>query len=70
MARQNNYGSHTWSRATISGTVFGPAGPLAVRTTYSVTEHSCLYACTSLLFVETTLKSDLLTIASYRKDVE
>ena len=33
----NNNGSHTWSRGTIGGTVFGPAGPLAAWTTYSMT---------------------------------
>ena len=38
----NNYGSRTWSRGTIGGTVFGPAGPLAARTTYGVTGHLVL----------------------------
>lgn len=28
---------HAWSGGTIGGAVFGPAGPLAVQTTYSVT---------------------------------
>ena len=37
-ARGNNYGSRTWSRGTIGGAaVFGPARPLAARTTYGVT---------------------------------
>ena len=38
VARGNNYGSRTWSGETIGGTVFDPAGPLAARTTYSVTD--------------------------------
>ena len=33
----NNYGSRTWSGGTIGGALFGPAGPLAARTTYGVT---------------------------------
>ena len=33
----NNNGSRTWSGGTIGGAVFGPAGPLAARTTYGVT---------------------------------
>ena len=37
-ARGNNYGSRTWSGATIGGAVFGPAGALASRTTYGVTD--------------------------------
>ena len=32
-----NCGSRTWSGGTIGGTVFGPAGPLAARTTCGVT---------------------------------
>ena len=40
MARGNNYGSRTWSGGTIGGAVFGPAGPLAARTTYCVTGSS------------------------------
>ena len=39
VARGNNYGSRTWSGGTIGGAVFGPAGPLAARTTYGVTVH-------------------------------
>ena len=35
-----------------------------------VDEHVYSYACSSLLFVETMLKPDLVTIASHRKDVE
>ena len=37
VARGNNYGSRTWSGGTIGDAVFGPAGPLAARTTYGVT---------------------------------
>ena len=33
-------------------------------------EYACSYACMPLLFVETTLKPDQLTIALHRKDVE
>ena len=41
MARGNNYGSRTWSwgGGAIGGAVFGPAGPLVVRTTYGMTVH-------------------------------
>ena len=42
MARGNNYGSRTWSGGTIGGAVFGPAGPLAARTTHGVTAQTCL----------------------------
>ena len=35
----DNYGSCTWSRGTIGDTMFGPAGPLAARTTCCVTVH-------------------------------
>ena len=38
VAKGNNYGSRTWSRGTIGGAVFGPAGLLAARTTYGVTD--------------------------------
>ena len=34
-----NCGSRTWSGGTIGGAVFGPAGPLAARTTCGVTGH-------------------------------
>ena len=40
MVRGSNYGSHTWSRGTIGGAVFGLAGPLAAWTTCSVTSHT------------------------------
>ena len=36
VAKGNNYGSRTWSGGTIGGALFGPAGPLAARTTYGV----------------------------------
>ena len=35
----NNYGSRTWSGGTIGIAVFGPAGTLAARTTYGVTDR-------------------------------
>ena len=38
MARGNNYGSRTWSRGTIGGAMFGPAGSLAAWTTYGMTD--------------------------------
>ena len=38
VSRGNNYGSRTWSGGNIGGAVFGPAGPLAARTTYGVTD--------------------------------
>ena len=31
------------SGGTIGGTVFDPAGPLAARTTYGVTEHNLIF---------------------------
>ena len=37
VAKGNNNGSRTWCGGTIGGAVFGPAGPLAARTTYGVT---------------------------------
>ena len=40
VARENNYGSRTWSGGTIGSTVFGLAGSLMVRTTYGVTVHT------------------------------
>ena len=40
----NNYGSRTWSRGTIYGAVFGPAGPLAARATYGVTNTIMAFA--------------------------
>ena len=40
MAKENDYGSHTWSRGTIGGTVLGLARPLAARTTHRVTVHT------------------------------
>ena len=36
---RTNCGSRTWSGGTIGGAVFGPAGPLAARTTCGVTVH-------------------------------
>ena len=52
---ETNCGSRTWSGGTIGGAVFGPAGPLAARTTCSVTVHH-----TDILIVEISLSSPLL----------
>ena len=43
VARGTNCGSRTWSGGTIGGAVFGPAGPLAARTTCGVTDHVSPY---------------------------
>ena len=44
-----NYGSRTWSGGTIGGAVFGPAGPLAARTTYGVIGHTHHYEIPSAM---------------------